>query len=85
MYKRLLQNNVLANLAFVLVLVVGFLAYGMMPRQQDPSINFNWISVVTILPGASAEDVEKRVTDPMEDAIRSSISASLTCVVKYRM
>ncbi len=70
MYKRLLQNHVLANLTFILVLVIGFLAYGSMPRQQDPTINFNWISIVTILPGASAEDVEKRVTDPMEDAIR---------------
>lgn len=71
MYRRLLENHVLANLTFILVLVIGFLAYGSMPRQQDPTINFNWISVVTILPGASAEDVEKRVTDPMEDAIRS--------------
>jgi multidrug efflux pump subunit AcrB len=70
MYARLLKNHVLANLTFVLVLVIGFMAYGMMPRQQDPTINFNWISVVTVLPGASAEDVEKRVTDPMEDAIR---------------
>ncbi|MEZ5480290.1 MAG: efflux RND transporter permease subunit, partial [Thiolinea sp.] len=70
MYARLLQNHVLANLTFVLVLVIGFLAYGMMPRQQDPTINFNWISVATILPGASAADVEKRVTDPLEDAIR---------------
>ena len=71
MYARLLQNHVLANLTFVLVLVIGFMAYNTMPRQQDPTINFNWISVATVLPGASAEDVEKRVTDPLEDAIRS--------------
>ena len=71
MYARLLQNHVLANLTFVLVLVIGLIAYNTMPRQQDPTINFNWISVATVLPGASAEDVEKRVTDPLEDAIRS--------------
>ncbi len=70
MYARLLQNHVLANLTFVLVLVIGLIAYNSMPRQQDPTINFNWISVATVLPGASAEDVEKRVTDPLEDAIR---------------
>lgn len=40
-----------------------------MPRQQDPTINFNWISIITALPGASAEDVEDRITDPIEDAI----------------
>lgn len=71
MYARLLQNHVLANLTFVLVLVIGLLSYSMLPRQQDPSINFNWISIITALPGASAEDIEKRVTDPLEDAIRS--------------
>jgi multidrug efflux pump subunit AcrB len=70
MYRRLLQNHVLANLTFVLVLIIGFTAYNTMPRQQDPTINFNWISIITALPGASAEDVEKRVTDPLEDAIR---------------
>jgi multidrug efflux pump subunit AcrB len=70
MFKTLLHNHVLANLVFGLVLVVGLLAYQLLPRQQDPTINFNWISIVTVLPGASALDVEKKVTDPLEDAIR---------------
>jgi multidrug efflux pump subunit AcrB len=67
--RRLLQNHVLANVLFVVVLLVGFLTYFKMPRAQDPEINFNWISIVTRLPGASAEDVEKLVTDPLEEAI----------------
>ncbi len=71
MYKKLLENHVLSTLSFVLVLVIGALSYNSLPRQQDPTINFNWIAVFTTLPGASAEDVEKRVTDPLEDAIRS--------------
>ena len=71
MLNTLLRNHVLANLTFVLVLVIGFLSYGMLPRQQDPTINFNWIVVTTLLPGASALDVEKKVTDPLEDAIRT--------------
>ena len=71
MYARFLQNHVLANLAFVLVLVIGFLAYQMLPRQQDPTINFNWVQIYTVLPGASASDIEQRVTEPLEDAIRN--------------
>ena len=67
--ERFLRNHVLANLAFVLVLIIGAMAYSQMPRQQDPTINFNWIQVFTYLPGASAADVEKRITDPLEDAI----------------
>ncbi len=72
MYSRLIQNNVLANLTFILILVAGFFAYQSMPRQQDPTINFNWIVVATGFPGASAADVEKRVTDPLEDAINGT-------------
>ena len=69
-YRALLRNHVLANLVFILVLVVGGLSYLDLPRQQDPSINFNWIVITTVLPGASAGDVEKKVTDPLEDALR---------------
>ena len=69
MYAKLLQNHVLANLTFVLILIIGYASYMGMPRQQDPTINFNWISIITILPGASAKDVEDRITDPIENAI----------------
>jgi multidrug efflux pump subunit AcrB len=70
MLRTFLHNHVLANLTFALVLVIGLLAYNLLPRQQDPSVNFNWIVITTLLPGASALDVEKKVTDPLEDAIR---------------
>lgn len=70
MFARFLKNHVLANLTFVLVLVIGLMAYDQLPRQQDPTINFNWIIINTVLPGASASDVERKVTDPLEDALR---------------
>jgi len=69
MLERFLTNHVLANLTFVIVMVMGFAAYSQMPREQDPEINFNWISINTLLPGAAAEDVEKLVTEPLEDAL----------------
>lgn len=69
MLERLLRNHVLANLVFVLVLVMGVLSYLLLPREQDPTINFNWIQISTVYPGASAEDIEKLVTDPLEDAL----------------
>jgi len=71
MFTRLLQNHVLSSLSFVLVLVMGFSAYQQLPRQQDPTINFNWIAIFTTLSGTSAEDIEKQITNPLEDAIRS--------------
>jgi multidrug efflux pump subunit AcrB len=69
-YRQLLENHPLANIAFVVVLLLGAFAYLTMPREQDPEINFNWVMITTVLPGASAEDVEKRVTKPLEDAIK---------------
>ena len=51
MLARLFQNHVLANLTFVLVLTMGFLCYNLLPRQQDPSINFNWIDITTVHKG----------------------------------
>lgn len=71
MLLRFLSNHVLANLLFVLVLVMGAVSYMQMPRQQDPNINFNWIDVTTVFAGASAADVESRVTDVIEEAIQN--------------
>lgn len=71
MYKSLLTNHPLVNILFFVVLMMGMVSYMSMPREQDPEINFNWVIVRTILPGASAEDVEQLVTGPLEDAIRN--------------
>ncbi|MEE4173388.1 MAG: efflux RND transporter permease subunit [Xanthomonadales bacterium] len=71
MFKRLLTNHPLVNILFGVVMAMGLLAYFSMPREQDPEINFNWVVVRTVLPGASAEDVEQLVTGPLEDGIRN--------------
>lgn len=68
-YRRLISNHPLANIAFLLVLVGGMATYVLLPRAQDPEINFNWVNIITTLPGASAEDVEQDLTSPLEDAI----------------
>ena len=70
---RFLSNHVLANLTFGLVIFMGILAYLQMPRAKEPELNFNWVNIVTFFPGAAALDVEKRVTEPIEDALRTSV------------
>ena len=69
MLERLYSNHPLANIFMAVVLVMGIAAFLMMPRERDPEVNFNWINMTTVLPGASAEDVERLVTDPLEEAI----------------
>ena len=69
-YRALLANHPLANIAFVVVLLLGAISYATMPREQDPEINFNWVNITTVLPGETAEEVERLVTNPLEDAIQ---------------
>ncbi len=69
--ERFITHHPLANIAFAVVLVMGAIAYATMPREQDPEINFNWLNISTALPGASAEDVEAKITNPLEDALRN--------------
>ncbi|TSE36147.1 efflux RND transporter permease subunit [Tepidimonas charontis] len=68
--RALITNHPLANIAFVVVMALGLLGYLSLPRERDPEINFNWVNITTVLPGASAEEVERLVTDPLEDAIK---------------
>ncbi len=68
-YKRLLENHILTNLLFLLILVMGWLAYYQLPREQDPSVNFYWVQIWAYWPGATAYDVENRITTPLERSI----------------
>ena len=72
-YRSFLDNHVLANLFFALVLVLGMLSYLQLPRAKNPEINFNWVNVWTGFPGAAARDVEKRITEPLEHAIQRAV------------
>ena len=93
-YAKLLRNHPFANVCFGIVLALGVLSYLLLPREQDPEINFNWVNIVTPVPGASAEDVERLVTEPLEDAIKgvadvrfvvsSSRENTSTILVRFR-
>ena len=69
MLRNLLTHHPLVNILFAVVLIFGVLSFLEMPRENDPDVNFNWIIINTVLPGASAKDVEDLVTAPLEDAL----------------
>lgn len=61
---------------FTLVLFAMLAAMGVssllsIPRAEDPSFPIPTMLVVAVLPGADTVDLEKQVTDPLEDAIDS--------------
>ena len=63
------KNPVLVNLLMLAILVVGIMSASRLPLELFPSIKLELVSVTTVFPGASAEDVEKLVTIPIEDEI----------------
>ncbi|MFK8030096.1 MAG: efflux RND transporter permease subunit [Gammaproteobacteria bacterium] len=69
MLRKLLTHHPLVNILFAVVLIFGALSFTEMPRENDPDVNFNWVIVNTVLPGASAKDVEDLITSPLEDAL----------------
>lgn len=64
------------NMRIVILLVVAILAIGVfgyinLPRRLNPEIKIPIVTIVTILPGASPQDVESLVTIPIENKLRS--------------
>ncbi len=47
-------------------LLLGFFAVLMLPREEEPQIKVPMMDVMVAMPGASAAEVESRVTRPME-------------------
>ncbi|PKN47225.1 MAG: hypothetical protein CVU59_03620 [Deltaproteobacteria bacterium HGW-Deltaproteobacteria-17] len=65
--------------AVVMLLVLAFSAWGAysfmtISRREDPKIEISWAAILTIYPGASAGEVEKKVTRPIEEALTTLAS-----------
>lgn len=59
---------------YVLILVffyLGVMAFFEMPRESFPEVNETKIYVSSIYPGNTAEDIEKLITDPLEDELKT--------------
>ncbi len=64
------SRNIFVNLlTFLLIVVGGFTAFTM-NREAFPNINFDIVVVTAIYPGASPREVEKLVTNPLEESIK---------------
>jgi HAE1 family hydrophobic/amphiphilic exporter-1 len=51
------------------LLIMGIQAYSRMKLDRFPEVDFPFVTVTTIFPGASPEDVEELVVKPIEDAV----------------
>ncbi|MBM9589015.1 efflux RND transporter permease subunit [Leptospira sp. 201903075] len=63
-------NPLVANLVFVFLFLAGMISVLSMKREAFPRVNFRQVRVLTVYPGASPVDVEKKVTIPIEEKLR---------------
>lgn len=64
------KEHLLGNLLTLLIFVFGIYSVIEIRRDIWPGVDFNITTITTLLPGASPEQVEKLVINPIEEAIR---------------
>jgi multidrug efflux pump subunit AcrB len=64
------QHNRVVFFAMALAVLGGFLAYRSLGRLEDPEFTIKEALIITPYPGASAEEVAKEVTNPIERAVQ---------------
>lgn len=64
--KLTVNKPVTTAMIFIAILLFGAVALRMLPRDMLPDIELPSLTVVTIYPGASAEEVEQQVSNTLE-------------------
>jgi multidrug efflux pump subunit AcrB len=65
----LFVDSKLTPIAIIASIVLGIVAVQMLPREEEPQIKVPMIDVLVSMPGATAQEVENRVTRPMEQLL----------------
>ncbi|TDS18842.1 multidrug efflux pump subunit AcrB [Maribacter caenipelagi] len=66
-----IDNPSVIYVMIAIFLWLGFSAYMAMPREDFPEIIETKIYISTPYPGNTAEDIEKLITDPLEDRLKN--------------
>ena len=65
-----IDHSTVVYVIMAIFLILGIGAYFSMPREDFPEINDTKVFVNTIFPGNTAEDIERLITDPLEEALK---------------
>jgi multidrug efflux pump subunit AcrB len=66
-----INNKTTIYVMMVLIFFLGISAYFSMPRENFPEIKETKIYISSVFPGNTAEDIEKLITDPLEDKLKT--------------
>jgi len=65
-----IDHRTVIYVIMTIFLILGISSYLSMPRETFPEINDTKVFVSTIYPGNTAEDIERSITDPLEEALK---------------
>ncbi len=65
-----IDHRTVIYVIMTIFLILGISSYFSMPRETFPEINDTKVFVSTIYPGNTAEDIERSITDPLEEALK---------------
>lgn len=66
-----IENKMTIYVTMIMFLFLGLSAYYNMPREDFPEIKETKIYISTVYPGNTAEDIERLITNPLEEEIRN--------------
>lgn len=66
-----IDNKTTMYVLIAVILFLGASAYFNMPRENFPEIKETKIYISSLYPGNTAEDIEKLITDPLEDELKT--------------
>ena len=65
-----IEHRTVIYVIMAIFFILGISSYFSMPREAFPEINDTKVFVSTIYPGNTAEDIERIVTDPLEEVLK---------------
>ncbi len=66
-----INNSTVIWILIALVLALGVSGYFAMPREDYPEVKETKIYISSVYPGNTAEDIERLITEPLEDKLKN--------------
>ena len=63
-------NNPITMVIIISIFLLGYISLEVMPREEDPQIEVSGGSVIVVMPGADAKEIENVIIEPLERKIR---------------
>ncbi len=81
--KFSIENPVKLTVGVILAMLFGTIAYLATPVQLTPDVNEPQITITTLWPGASAQEVEREIIEEQEEQLKS-VEAWMSSKAKAR-